>query len=1066
MAESSEKDVEIDAKTPMINESGGQTLPLDPAPTHPVASPEPAPASPIQGYRQKKQIAEGGMGIVYSAECLTFGREVAVKVMKPGMSVATFNREARITAQLPHPGIPPVHAMGVFPNGIPYLVMKLICGETLESIIKKNEANLAAARGQLVAIFEHICQAVGYAHSRGIIHRDLKPSNVMVGAFGEVQVMDWGLAKEKRAKDESVVPIPAGSPGMSQAGQIKGTPAYMSPEQARGEEVDSRADVFALGGILLAILTGRPPFQGRNAYDTVGRAARCDLGETQERLEKSGADADLVSLCRKCLSADPLERPADGEALAAAVSGYRIGVEERLRQAELAQVRAQELRKRRRVKWLLTIVLLVCLTVGATAFGLVTQGYNRQLTISEKNAKENEKMAIEAVKAFADKVARDPDLKNRKELGGLRRELLKTPLIFFEKLDDKLRSESSRNRENQWDLAMGLKELGFLSNEIGDKAKAAESYKRAGDILVTMNLEQAGSSLETLEHAKILSNLGAIRRETGQAGESSKALKDALEVLENGRFDAADTTSAKRLLVALCLNSSVSAMADPSAGDPFAWATRAKKAAEDLKDSGQRSMEDAVMLARVNNVLGAVASEKKQWEQAEDSHRQAMNALGEWTNESSIEKNLEWLRTKANLAGVASAKGDSKLAMAALREVANQAEKWSDEAYSSNDLAYTCAKIFSSLYFLECACNEKSSGATCAKAKIFWDRYSATNPSVIQARIERFLTIYNPFIERGGIHDGLAPSVLLEIEAQAKDIGSQAHTCPYLHLPFAIACESVGRNLMGVPENSSKGVEFLRIAGDQFELLLNQSPSAPSHGKAPGVGGVNDSSFLNNWEAGFKGFHGAVVLRSGDGSSINPIAVKAAEIHKDIGNYHLRNQQVAEAIPRYALAIRALEKAGGGKIPDECFRDFKSAINNHCWLSLTGMKTRDIKSGDISKLVELCDRNLRLNPTDPDYAEALALALYRSGQFDNSLRSALDAVQLWQNKGQKVSPYTLAMVAMCQWKLGNKEQSRKSLNEFRESLKDPQFGKDPDAQNFLKEAEELIIGARPTNPGG
>lgn len=1004
------------------------------------------------------------MGVVCSAECLTFGREVAVKVMKPGMSVTTFNREARITAQLPHPGIPPVHAMGVFPNGIPYLVMKLICGETLESIIQKNEANLAAARGQLVAIFEHICQAVGYAHSRGIIHRDLKPSNLMVGAFGEVQVMDWGLAKEKRAKDESVVPIPVGGPGMSQAGQIKGTPAYMAPEQARGEEVDSRADVFALGGILLAILTGRSPFEGRNAYDTVSRAARCDLGQTQDRLEKSGADAELVSLCRKCLSANSIERPADGKALAAAVSGYRIGVEERLRQAELARVRAQELRKRRQIKWILAAILLVCLSVGAMAFGFVTREYNRQLTISEKNAKENEKMAIEAVKAFADKVARDPDLKNRKELGGLRKELLKTPLIFFEKLDDKLRSESSRNRENQWDLAMGLKELGFLSNEIGDKAKAAESYKRAGDILAAMNPAQGGSSLETLEHAKILSNLGAIRQETGQAGESSKALKDALEVLENGRFDGADSTSAKRLLVALCLNSSVSAMADPSAGDPFAWATRAKKAAEELKDSGQPSMEDAVMLARVNNVLGAIASGKKQWDQAEDCHRQAMNSLDGWTKESSAEKNLEWLRTKANLAGVASAKGDSKSAMATFREVALQAEQWSDKAYSSNELTYISAKIFSNLYFLECACNEKSSRATCDKAKMCWDRYISTNPSLIQARIERFLTVYNPLIERGGIPDGLAPSVLLELETQAKDIGQQARACPSLHAPFAFACESVGRNLMGTPAQSSHGVEFLRIAGDQFETLLDQSPSATSLGKEPGDREMSDSSFLKNWEAGFKGFHGAVVMRSGDGSPINPMAIKAAEIHKDIANYHLRNRQVPEAMSRYSLAIRALEKAGDGKIPDECFRDFKSAINNHCWLCLAGAKARETKPGDFSKLVDLCERNLRLTPTDPDYAEALALAFYRSGQFEKSLRSASLAVQLGRAKGQKMAPYGLAIVSMCQWRLGNKEQSEKSLNDFREALKDPQFSKDSDAQNFLKEAEEMIIGARSANP--
>jgi WD40 repeat protein/serine/threonine protein kinase len=289
--------------------------------------------SPIPGYRLKPEIARGGMGIVYAADCLTFGREVAIKVMKPHMSVAVFNREARITARLPHPGIPPVHALGALAGGQPYLVMKLIRGETLERILKKS-SDLTGERGRLLAAFEQICQAVGYAHSKGIIHRDLKPSNVMVGAFGEVQVMDWGLAKEISGSEDSEGESVEPEPGLTVAGQLKGTPAYMAPEQARGEEVNARADVFALGGILAAILTGHPPFEGSSVMDTVARAARCDLGETMERLGGCGADPELVGLCGRCLSEEPSDRPADGSELASIVAGYRAEVEKRLIQAE------------------------------------------------------------------------------------------------------------------------------------------------------------------------------------------------------------------------------------------------------------------------------------------------------------------------------------------------------------------------------------------------------------------------------------------------------------------------------------------------------------------------------------------------------------------------------------------------------------------------------------------------------------------------------------------------------------------------------------------------------------
>ena len=351
----------------------------------------------IPGYRLKPEIARGGMGIVYAAECLTFGRDVAVKVMKPGMSAASFNREARITARLPHPGIPPVHALGTLPNGLPYLVMKLIRGETLDQILKKR-ADLETGRGRLVAAYESICQAVGYAHSQGIIHRDLKPSNMMVGAFGEVQVMDWGLAKEIAGGEEVHEEIKATEAGLTVAGQVKGTPAYMAPEQARGEEVDARADVFALGGILAAILTGHAPFGGTSVLQTISRAARCDLGETGVRLNACGADPELVSLCRQCLMAKPNDRPSNGAELAKAVANYRAEVEQRLKEAEMARVRAEEVLKHARLGGLVTLLSIVGIVGAALVVALaagwgVTKGKldeaenaNKQLAVARYGA--------------------------------------------------------------------------------------------------------------------------------------------------------------------------------------------------------------------------------------------------------------------------------------------------------------------------------------------------------------------------------------------------------------------------------------------------------------------------------------------------------------------------------------------------------------------------------------------------------------------------------------------------------------------------------------------------------
>src|SRR5262249_52847147 len=163
----------------------------------------------------------------------------------------------------------PVYELGQFDGRGPCIVMKLVRGQTLAQLLR---ARSGAAEGQarLLGVFEQVCQAVAYAHSRGVIHRDLKPANVMVGEFGEVQVMDWGLAT-RRGEPELSAPGDAapvadapGSPPQTQPGMLLGTPAYMAPEQARGEvaEVDRRSDVFGLGAILCEILTGQPPYRG------------------------------------------------------------------------------------------------------------------------------------------------------------------------------------------------------------------------------------------------------------------------------------------------------------------------------------------------------------------------------------------------------------------------------------------------------------------------------------------------------------------------------------------------------------------------------------------------------------------------------------------------------------------------------------------------------------------------------------------------------------------------------------------------------------------------------------
>ncbi|HEX7703689.1 MAG TPA: serine/threonine-protein kinase, partial [Kofleriaceae bacterium] len=271
------------------------------------------------------QIAVGGMGRITRARDRRLGREVAIKEMLEPDLRARFEREATITARLQHPAIVPIYEAGTWPNGGAFYTMRLVEGGTLAHAIDKAEG--LAGRLALLPHVVAVTEALAYAHSRRIIHRDLKPQNVLVGEFGEAVVIDWGLAKElDHDVDAATSRVLAPMPDLTLHGSVVGTPCFMAPEQARGDELDERADVFALGSILYNVLAGQPPYwDGKR--DTAQQLIEAVLARppTPVATHAPEAPADLCAVVERAMQREPGDRYATAKEMAEELRRFQSG---------------------------------------------------------------------------------------------------------------------------------------------------------------------------------------------------------------------------------------------------------------------------------------------------------------------------------------------------------------------------------------------------------------------------------------------------------------------------------------------------------------------------------------------------------------------------------------------------------------------------------------------------------------------------------------------------------------------------------------------------------------------
>ncbi len=271
-------------------------------------------------YLDLGEVGSGGMGQVRRAVDRSLQREVAIKrldedkILGPE-SLHRFIGEARVTGRLDHPNIVPIHELALDNNGQFYFSMKLVQGENLEDLLRQagDDRLQADQLSKWLVVMLKVCDAIAFAHDRQVIHRDIKPSNIMVGSFGQVYIMDWGLSRVQSGSAK-----PAASQTSDDVtlldfdvpGAVMGTPAYMAPEQVEGahDRIDERTDVFALGATIYHIITGRPPFAGKNYYTLLMEALECQPMAPEAVVGTDRVPAELCRITAKAMSRLPEDR--------------------------------------------------------------------------------------------------------------------------------------------------------------------------------------------------------------------------------------------------------------------------------------------------------------------------------------------------------------------------------------------------------------------------------------------------------------------------------------------------------------------------------------------------------------------------------------------------------------------------------------------------------------------------------------------------------------------------------------------------------------------------------------
>ncbi len=530
--------------------AAGAEGPREPTTTATGAS-EISPAAIDAGrYRAIRFHAAGGLGAIFVAHDSELQREVALKLIKHEWASSAESRhrfalEAEITGRLEHPGIVPVYGFGhgsqSGEGGRPFYTMRFIRGESLQSAIDRFHAADAAPRDpgeralefqKLLRGFLLVCETIAFAHSRGVVHRDLKPANIMLGAYGETLVVDWGLAKvlgatEPAAPDDDTLWTPAAAARLEQSiqGLARGSPAYMSPEQAEGrwDLVGPVSDIYSLGAVLYMLLTGQRAFDGRDLGEVFDKVRRGDF--RPPRAVKASVPEALEAVCLKAMRVAPSDRYQSAQLFAADIEHY-LADEPVSALVDRWPTRARRWLKRHRTFAASAGIGLLMTLLGLAGLSAVLRVKNTQLTTARQRAEQNFDLAHGAVKDLLDEVDGNPALR-RPGTHRAQESLLRVALKYYRDFLSSGHDDPQLRREQ----AQAHRLVGQIVAEIGPPEQALTEYRAAEAILA--KLAASGATPEiAFARADIASRLALLEGQLGRLEASRADFRQARERYE------------------------------------------------------------------------------------------------------------------------------------------------------------------------------------------------------------------------------------------------------------------------------------------------------------------------------------------------------------------------------------------------------------------------------------------------------------------------------------------------------------------------------------------------------